>query len=144
MVEPTRFAQLSKRLEPVETGRAAAAFEQLSKQHALIGADRRINESLFDDAETALADLTDYADDLVALRGDTLAEVKSKREMRDMALEVERITNAFHSLQSSVNEERAKLDDPAVYRGALRETEAALGELTDNLDGACADIRNRT
>ena len=64
--------------------------------------------------------------------------------MRDMALEVELIANAFHSLQSSVDEERAKLDGSAVYRGALRETEAALDELTDNLDRACADSRNRT
>ena len=142
-MEPLTFARLSERLDAVEPDDVAPAFERLARRHTRADEGERIDGAVLDDAETALEELTNHADDLAALRAGTLAETASKREMRDLALELQRTANAFYGVRSSLADERADIERPSAYDGTIEEAETALEELIDELEAACSDLRNR-
>ncbi|WP_338742147.1 hypothetical protein [Haloplanus salilacus] len=142
----TDFAQLVKSLTGLEETRLATAIHTLNQYHEERAEKEAVDRRLFQAAEEILTDVVEIKDHLKALQTGTLRETRSKREMREIRVEIDRIITDLIEFRTPVREEKDDLEDSDVYLRKLEDvetsTEATVEYLRNQVDRINSEVRS--
>jgi flagellar biosynthesis/type III secretory pathway chaperone len=132
------FARLAKRLNGLNENELANTLHALDRHHENHAEGEGVDDRLFENAKRILEDVDEIKRHLKALQTGNLSETQSKREMREIKLEIDRIVNDLYDLRTLVRNERDDLDSSDVYLAKLADVEASIDSkieyLRDHVD----------